>query len=376
MKDFRIHYITIAGGLGNQMLSYSLWYYLTRTKKIKAKLSPIAEGLRDHNKLEINILFPETETINEEASSLKNYRKLCSSTNRYLNGISKILGIKRQIDISRILLNPMIVFPHYKTYTFMPQIIKNIRQIFEFPQDNDERNLKLIKEMEENQSISIHVRRGDYQSNLAWRFLLGDICEKQYYDDAITYIKTIFSNPQFYIFSDDTQWVKQNLHLECATYINWNQGKNSFRDMQLMTHCKANIIANSTFSLMGTWLNKHNDCIHIAPSKWTNNNPDLSYKKYVPSNWITIDNSQPFVSIIISENIKNADKIIRSISQQTISDYEIILPKEYNLHPKFKDKCIKIGIQATGHHIINIDNENTWNSKDRYCLQKLLIHIL
>lgn len=375
MKDFRIHYITIAGGLGNQMLSYSLWYYLKK-KKISAELSPIHEGLLDHNGLEINRVFKNTELIGGEKKKIRLCRTLYANINRYINGVMNILGLHWHFDICRNSIIPFIVFPRYKSYTFFPAIKEELHYIFEFPVDKDIRNINLRKEMLECQSVSVHIRRGDYQSKIVWRILLGDICEKQYYNDAINYIMQKFTRPKFYIFSDDIDWVKQNLNFNDATYINWNQGANSFRDMQLMSYCKANIIANSTFSLMAAWLNIHDDCIHIAPSKWTNNNPDLSYKKYIPSNWITIDNSQPFVSVIIDKNIKNADNIIRSISQQTISDYEIILPKEYNLHPKFKDKRIKIGIQATGHHIINIDNENTWNSKDRYCLQKLLIHIL
>lgn len=375
IKCPRKYYVTISGGLGNQMLSYSLWYFL-RKKEINVELSPIPEGMLDHNGLEINRVFKNTELIGDEKNKIRLCRNIYISINRYVNGVMKALKLPWNFDISQKSIISLIVFPHYKSYTFFPVIKNELHSIFEFPVDNDVRNINLIKEMKKCQSVSVHIRRGDYQSKIVWRILLGDICEKQYYNDAITYIKQKFSNPQFYIFSDDIDWVKQNISLDNATYVNWNKGENSFRDMQLMSHCKANIIANSTFSLMAAWLNVHDDCIRIAPSKWTNNNPDLSYKKYVPSNWITIDNSQPFVSIIISENIKNADKIIRSISQQTISDYEIILPKEYNLHPKFKDKCIKIGIQATGHHIINIDNENTWNSKDRYCLQKLLIHIL
>lgn len=371
MKDFRKYYISIAGGLGNQMLSYSLWYYLTYIKKKKTILFPITEGLQDHNKLEINILFQDIKNISEEKKSIRRYRKTCSLINKYLNKIGNILGIKKNFDISYILFTPLIIFPRYQTYTFISEIIDDIRLVFKFPHDNDTRNRKLAKEMEMNQSVSIHVRRGDYQSKLVWRLLLGDICEKQYYDDAIAYIKKQFSVPKFYIFSDDITWCKQNLKLENAIYINWNNGKNSFRDMQLMTHCKANIIANSTFSLMATWLNIHSDCIHIVPSKWTNTNPNLSYTKYIPSDWVTINNSQPFISIIINNDVTYPAQIVNSILSQNISDYEIILPEKYS-HLKRKDDRIKIGTKAIGHHILKINNKE-WKYGDRYYLQKLII---
>lgn len=118
-KDFRKYYISIAGGLGNQMLSYSLWYYLTYVKKKKTKLFPITAGLQDHNKLEINILFPNTENIGEETNSIKQYQKFCSSINKCLNKIGNMLRIKYNLDISQVLLSPLIIFPRYKSYTFI-----------------------------------------------------------------------------------------------------------------------------------------------------------------------------------------------------------------------------------------------------------------
>lgn len=374
IKCPRKYYVTISGGLGNQMLSYSLWYFL-RKKEINVELSPIPEGMLDHNGLEINRVFKNTELIGDEKNKIRLCRNIYISINRYVNGVMKALKLPWNFDISQKSIISLIVFPHYKSYTFFPVIKNELHSIFEFPVDNDVRNINLIKEMKKCQSVSVHIRRGDYQSKIVWRILLGDICEKQYYNDAITYIKQKFSNPQFYIFSDDIDWVKQNISLDNATYVNWNKGENSFRDMQLMSHCKANIIANSTFSLMATWLNINNDCIHIVPLKWTNTNPDLSYKKYIPSNWITIDNSQPFVSVIISKEVTNPQNIINSIHRQTISDYEVILPETYSCNENCNSR-IKNNTQPIGHHIINIKNDEMWKMNDRYCLQGLLMEIL
>jgi len=126
---------------------------------------------------------------------------------------------------------------------------------------------------------------------------------------------------------------------------------------------------------MATWLNIHNDCIHIVPSKWTNTNPDLSYKKYIPSNWVTINNSQPFISIIIDNDVIYPTPIINSILQQSISDFEIILPKKYSKLKK-KDNRIKINTKAIGHHLLEIKKHTKWIHKDRYYLQKSIIKLL
>ncbi len=373
IKCPRKYYVTISGGLGNQMLSYSLWYFL-RKKEINVELSPIPEGMLDHNGLEINRVFKNTELIGDEKNKIRLCRNIYISINRYVNGVMKALKLPWNFDISQKSIISLIVFPHYKSYTFFPVIKNELHSIFEFPVDNDVRNINLIKEMKKCQSVSVHIRRGDYQSKIVWRILLGDICEKQYYNDAITYIKQKFSNPQFYIFSDDIDWVKQNISLDNATYVNWNKGENSFRDMQLMSHCKANIIANSTFSLMAAWLNVHDDCIRIAPLKWNNTNQNLC-NKYVPSDWVKINNSQPFVSIVIDEKVVNPQRIIDSIHMQTISDYEIILPEKH-----FKiangDYRIKINTTPIGHHVVKIIDDKMWKRHDRFCLQKIVIDAL
>lgn len=368
-------YITISGGLGNQMLSYALWHYLTNHKHLKTEISPIPNGLLDHNGLEINRIFKNTEKISQEKKNIKKIRHIYRTINKYINKIRDIIGLKDHFDISTYLPVKLIIFPRYHTYTFINEIIEDIRYIFTFPAESDNRNITLMKEMDCCQSVSIHIRRGDYQSKLIWRFLLGDICEEQYYNNAIAYIESKIQNPHYYIFSDDIEWAKKNLKLANATYIDWNKGEKSFRDMQLMTHCKVNIIANSTFSLMATWLNIHNNCIRIAPSKWTNIKPDFTYKKYIPTEWKTIDNSQPFVSIIISENINYPQRIIQSINKQTVSDYEIIIPLKYDfLFYKYrKSHNIKINTIPTGHHIVMIKEDKEWRPRDRYCLQKLII---
>lgn len=367
-------YITISGGLGNQMLSYALWYYLTYHKHLKTEISPISNGLLDHNGLEINRIFKNTKKIAPEKINIKKIRHIYKTINKYTNKAREIIGLKGNFDISYILPIKLIIFPRYHTYTFINEIIEDIKYIFTFPEESDNRNISIMKEMDCCQSVSIHIRRGDYQSKLVWRFLLGDICEEQYYNKAISYIKSKIQNPHYYIFSDDIEWAKTNLKLTNATYIDWNKGENSFRDMQLMAHCKVNIIANSTFSLMAAWLNVHNNSIRIVPSKWTNKKPDITYKKYIPRDWKAIDNSQPFVSIIINENVNQPIKIIQNINKQTVSDYEIVLPQKYDfLRYKYPNHNIKVNEVPVGHHIVKINKDEEWNSKDKYCLQELII---
>lgn len=150
---------------------------------------------------------------------------------------------------------------------------KHIRQqvleAFQFPKMKDELNINLVKMLQQTNSVSCHVRRGDYlkDPNMC-------ICTSDYYVHAVAKMKELVNPDLYCIFSDDIEWCKENLSALCKgkkmVYVDWNKGQNSFRDMQLMSLCKHNIIANSSFSWWGAWLNNNPDKIVISPNTWMN----------------------------------------------------------------------------------------------------------
>ncbi len=115
----------------------------------------------------------------------------------------------------------------------------------------------------------------------------GGICTMDYYQQAIDIMKSKIVNPKFFIFSNDIEWCHSHLKLADAVYITGNKGENSYRDMQLMSMCKHNIIANSSFSWWGAWLNNNPDKIVIAPAKWFND-PKINTRDLIPDDWIKI----------------------------------------------------------------------------------------
>jgi hypothetical protein len=140
-----------------------------------------------------------------------------------------------------------------------------LRESICFPKSGDERNLKLMQEMEKCESVSMHIRRGDYldAANVA---LFGNICTEKYYDTAVTFIKERFPGAVFYLFSDDVAYVREHYQGDEYRIVDWNRGEDSFYDMMLMSHCRHNICANSTFSFWGARLNRHPDKVMIRPS--------------------------------------------------------------------------------------------------------------
>jgi hypothetical protein len=136
-------------------------------------------------------------------------------------------------------------------------------------------------------SVSLHIRRGDYIKNLETYNKHG-LIDLYYYYKAINYIKEHVYNPTFFIFSDDITWAKENLNIELPVYfIDFNDQTRNYEDLRLMKNCKYNIIANSSFSWWGAWLNDFSNKIVIAPKKWFNDDTINTYD-LTPLDWILI----------------------------------------------------------------------------------------
>jgi Glycosyl transferase family 11 len=163
-----------------------------------------------------------------------------------------------------------------------------IRQDFSFLEPCSAANLAIQLRIQQKNAVSIHVRRGDYVNNAATLAVHG-VCTLAYYEQAINYLKARVANPHFVVFSDDLEWVRNNLGKllpDAHEYVSNNQGSASYNDMRLMSACRHHIIANSSFSWWGAWLNPRPDKMVIAPRRWFNraaDTPDL-----LPSAWLTL----------------------------------------------------------------------------------------
>lgn len=139
----------------------------------------------------------------------------------------------------------------------------------------------MIEKIIGTDSVSLHVRRSDYIGSY-----FAGICTLEYYAKTVEYMRKHIQKSIFFVFSDDIPWCKEHLNLADNVYfIDWNKGKDSYKDLILMSNCKHNIIANSSFSWWGARLNNNPTKIVIAPHKWHQN---LDYKDIIPSDWIKI----------------------------------------------------------------------------------------
>jgi Glycosyl transferase family 11 len=146
-------------------------------------------------------------------------------------------------------------------------------------------NKSLLKQMGGEETISIHVRRGDYVSNKHASKEHG-LVSMSYYETAIAFVRGIVEKPRFYVFSDDLEWCRKNLNLgKDAIFVDGNGVDRAYEDIHLMQHCQHNIVANSSFSWWGAWLNVNPNKIVIAPKQWFQNKQTDQETEIVPASW-------------------------------------------------------------------------------------------
>lgn len=287
----------LIGGLGNQMFQYASGKALAMEKNTNLKLDiSDFKNYKLHNGFELNSVFES----NFEIASVQD--------------VNKLLGLQSQSLYKKIIARPhfkflrksnFIVEPnlnyfegikyakrnsylqgYWQSEKYFKKYSNEIKSDFKFTSNLNSQNIELIKKFSTVNSVSIHIRRGDYLSNKR-AYAFHGVCSLKYYTDAINYISNQISSPIFYIFSDDINWAIQNLKIKFPSfYISHNHGHDSFNDMRLISHCKHHIIANSSFSWWGAWLGNNQSKIVIAPKLWFNRS--IQPNDLIPEDWVKL----------------------------------------------------------------------------------------
>ena len=271
--------VKILGGLGNQMFQYALACSLKAHQPDEEVALDLHcfKGYHLHNGYELERIFHPSF----RDASLKNIIKVAypyCNYNFWRIG-SRILPTRKSmvteaprkaVDTSILSRKGSAYYDGYwQSEDYFKDIRNDILKAFTFPAF-DEKNKAYSEIIVNSNSLSIHVRRGDFVNHPLYK----DICTLQYYQDAIKRICALAKIDHAFIFSNDIQWCEDNLSLflndQMTTYIDWNKGSQSYNDIHLMSLCKHNIIANSSFSWWGAWLNPNPDKVVISPRIWDN----------------------------------------------------------------------------------------------------------
>lgn len=272
------------GGLGNQLFQYAFMRYLMLVYEKKCSADLSAYMYPYGMKYVLQDVFPKIKIARCNPYKRESYitnEKLCYFEKEFVrSAFESIIYFNIEQKTAGYLTG------YFQSSIFVEKIKEELYGELIFNKSNDKGIKKYSELFKLNNTVSVHIRRGDYmlEDN---KKIFGNICNREYYLRAIDFLKKILINPTFVFFSNDMDWVKVNFSVDNAIYIEQREFDDyqDWYDMYLMSICKNNIIANSTFSWWGAWLNRNNEKIVIAPKKWMNQEALLDV---CPKEWIRI----------------------------------------------------------------------------------------
>lgn len=287
--------VQLSGGLGNQMFQYSLGRCLARKMNcaLKLDLSNYEEYRdRQYELFRYNIRASVASTI--DLQLCKRYGLVGRLAVPMAEKLAWSIGFRvvretsTRFDNSVLSLRGNIyLIGYWQCERYFVEIADTIRDELTPKEGVDNHNATMEHRIQSSNSISIHVRRGDYVSGSYARAILGSL-PMEYYHSAIKFIASRVENPHFYVFSDDANWTRQNLRLDYpATFVSHDGPGQDVWDMHLMRACRHNIIANSSFSWWAAWLNRNPEKTVIAPRQWFRD-ANRDSMDVIPTDWIKI----------------------------------------------------------------------------------------
>ena len=287
--------IRIKGGLGNQLFQYAAGYALAKRMNQKLKLDSSffpQQTLRGFKLGYLNVTFGDV--VERQSGLVKAYK------NKYLNKTLRKANVRvlpcgkqtkylleTRSDIVPEFFNisaPNIYLDgYYQSEKYFREYKADLIKQFTPNYPSEAEYESVLAEIQGREAVAVHVRRGDFLSVQndpnPNHYLLGE----QYYHNALKYVTEHLENPVFFWFSDDIDWVKQNFgERENFRFVSLHTKHADVDEMMLMKNCKHIIAANSTFSWWASWLNEHEDAMHICPAKRYGN------LHMIPDGWIKI----------------------------------------------------------------------------------------
>jgi hypothetical protein len=275
----------MCGGLGNQMFQYALGRRLSFDRKAPllldiAPFDTTAERGETPRSYRLNFLRIQAEATRDWPSAVKDSFPPGSRI--------EMAGISEEGDA----FNPQVLQCPENTYLigywqsekYFVDIADQIRADFQLASVMTADRQALAAQIAKGEAVSIHIRRGDYVTHPGSILTFGT-CAPEWYAKAMSLMADRVDNPRFYVFSDDPEWVRANLpKYEGTVFVDPQPDGREFEDMHLMSKCRHHILANSSFSWWGAWLNSSPDKKVIAPERWALVETNLNDR--LPASWV------------------------------------------------------------------------------------------
>lgn len=269
--------VQLSGGLGNQMFEYALYLRLKAEGKTVKIDDTTCYGQEGNRPRQLGQVFG----ISYDRASEKEIIRMTDSSMKPLIRLRrKIFGRKSlayrekdtNFDPKAVNSDPIFLEGCFQSEKYFAPVKEQVREAYRFQKDKlglGEKTLKYLEEIESSASVSIHVRRGDYLDSGHGGIYTG-ICTLEYYQKAMEEIKKRVPDARFFVFTNDYPWAKEHFEQEDCCVVEGSSEDTGYQDMYLMSRCRHNIIANSSFSWWGAWLNDNPEKCVIAPKRWLN----------------------------------------------------------------------------------------------------------
>lgn len=292
--------VKLMGGLGNQMFQYAAARAQALDRKTWVYLDPsfLYEDSKGQWTQREYALSPFNIQYKFERSGRVKFLRALNN-NRFWRKLSGskywFLPYKNFVEQSGDFDKQLKNYPsntylqgYFQSEKYFLHHASQIRQDFSFIDPPSEVNAEWLVRIRQENSVSVHVRRGDYVSLASANAFHGTLSLDYYAKSAQLLRERLSGDLSFFVFSDDPEWVKSNLVLPGnTTYVDWNGEGAAHEDLRLMSNCRHNIIANSSFSWWGAWLGENADKLVVAPKQWFTNGNPVS-EDLIPRSWIKV----------------------------------------------------------------------------------------
>lgn len=231
-------------------------------------------------------------TIDAKIASSRDRPQTSRWANRILRRLPRWMIGRHQVVENAFTFDPNILsvepparlVGNWQSEKYFIDVADAVRREFSLREEIAPRRRSLAGEIVKSVSVSVHVRRGDYVSNSQAQAYHGSI-EVDWYRAAMAKLHGGLEDPHYFIFSDDPEWARLNLVPPGqTTFVDPLGDGRDWEDMRLMSLCRHHIIANSSFSWWGAWLNSSPDKKVVAPARWFRNAPHDT-KDLIPASW-------------------------------------------------------------------------------------------
>lgn len=295
--------INLMGGLGNQMFQYAAAKHLSIIHNTQIKIDASNFRKLTANKEHVFQLdcfnITARQAFKDEIKKFKPNHKL----NNFFDRITRVFTpplskINRDLlyeepDGSAFKRNflelgkDQYLIGYFNSYKYFDSIRNILIEEYTPKRTISVRAQEIIRQIENVNSVGVHIRRGDYVDDPNVREGIEGIITDRYYRNAVQFLSEKVVSPHFFVFSNDMDWVNANFKLPFkVTYVDINPPQRGFEDLWMMSRCKHNITAGgSTFSWWAAYLNQHADKIVVRTEKISNDPKYNHPEDYFPPKW-------------------------------------------------------------------------------------------